>query len=480
MRQTLVLIVLAIVLVQPAISSAGSVPPPIVEGPVAGAPSLDLGRYPLSSVGYSATEYFFSGTATAYDNASRPNANGRWRIKPVATAPYKSRIVVVAPTDPSRFGGTVVFEWLNESAGVDGAAEWGFGHDEMIRSGDIYVGVSAQALGINQLVSSDPERYSSLNHPGNSFAYDIFSQAAEAFRTQSSTLIPGFSKPTLLIGSGESQSAIYLTTYIDAIAPVAREYDGYLIHSRSGLSGPLSVSPQRNVLAPFNMQIRTDLKVPVLTFLTETDVLGVLYTYGAAKQRDSRYFRIWEVPGTAHADAYATSVAQDDDTSLAADQSLFAALTSPPSSVSVVNLNFTCPAPLNAGEHHYVYQTALRTLVNWIKTEVPPPSMPRFAINSRGRRPSYALDKNGNVKGGIRTPSVDAPLAVLSGLPAKQVASPLCIFFGHTTPFTPEQIQALYPTHDVFVSKWHAAVQQDQDAGYLLPEDAERLDAVVQ
>jgi hypothetical protein len=37
-----------------------------------------------------------------------------------------------------------------------------------------------------------------------------------------------------LIAMGESQSAFRLLTYVNAVHPAARVYDGFLIHSRDG------------------------------------------------------------------------------------------------------------------------------------------------------------------------------------------------------------------------------------------------------
>src|ERR1700733_3439107 len=69
-----------------------SVPTPTVSGPVtggAGAPSLALGTFPLSSVGYTESEYFLSGTATSYQNVGALGSDGVWSVKAAATAAYK-------------------------------------------------------------------------------------------------------------------------------------------------------------------------------------------------------------------------------------------------------------------------------------------------------------------------------------------------------------------------------------------------------
>ena len=181
---------------------------------------MTLASYPLSKIGYSESEFFFSGTAKSYASLPTLTSNGQWSLHPSATAPYKSRLVVVRPTNPERFSGTVIVEWLNVTAGMDEAPDWLYGHDEIYRSGDAWVGISAQAAGVNALKSSDPARYGSLSHPGDSFSYDIFSQAGMAVRAKASTLLSGL-HPRELIADGESQSAVRMVTYVDGIAPLS-------------------------------------------------------------------------------------------------------------------------------------------------------------------------------------------------------------------------------------------------------------------
>lgn len=90
------------------------------------------------------------------------------------------------PVKPARFSGTVVVEWLNVTGGADAAPDWTLGHNELIREGDVWVGVSAQKVGVDALKTApprgDPVRYATLSHPGDSYSYDIFSQAGQAIR----------------------------------------------------------------------------------------------------------------------------------------------------------------------------------------------------------------------------------------------------------------------------------------------------------
>src|SRR4029079_360079 len=124
---------------------------------------------------------------------------------------------------------------------VDANADWMQTHNQLIRDGYAWVGVSAQAVGLNATKTSDPVRYATLSHPGDSFSYDMFSQAGQAVR--SNPMILGGLEPKHVLGVGESQSAGRLVTYLNGVAPTAHAYDGYLVHSRSGGGAALSQAP---------------------------------------------------------------------------------------------------------------------------------------------------------------------------------------------------------------------------------------------
>ena len=85
------------------------------------------------------------------------------------------------------------------------------------------------------LVASGPDRYGTLHHPGDQFAFDIFSQIGRALRDAGPGSALGRVVPrTDLVAIGESQSAFFLTTYINAVQPRRSVYDGFFVHSRGG------------------------------------------------------------------------------------------------------------------------------------------------------------------------------------------------------------------------------------------------------
>ena len=147
----------------------------------------------LAAHGYVEREFFASGTAHAFTATSSP-ADGRWSIQPSAAASYKTRIIVRRPTTASRFNGTVVVEWMNVSGG-ESAPDWDYLNPMLVRAGYAYVGVSAQALGVEGgqailgvggpsggLVHEEPARYGTLHHPGDQYALDMFAQIGRALR----------------------------------------------------------------------------------------------------------------------------------------------------------------------------------------------------------------------------------------------------------------------------------------------------------
>src|SRR5262245_42288678 len=198
------------------------------EGPtvvgVPGQPALLLSSFDLAPLGYSTDEFFVSGTASSYKLTGTASSDGNWTAVSAETVPYATRIVVVRPTDANKFNGTVVVEWLNVSGGADASPDWNAAHRELMRSGFAYVGVSAQQVGVEggpsvvgmgtPLKKVNPERYGNLRHPGDAFAYDIFSQAGRLLRSAQSGKILGPLVPKHVIAVGESQSAVFLTTYV--------------------------------------------------------------------------------------------------------------------------------------------------------------------------------------------------------------------------------------------------------------------------
>ncbi len=418
--------------------------------PLSGLP-LDLKRY-----GYVQQEFFASGTAHALRATSSPS-DGSWTIVPTTSATYRTRILVRRPSNPAHFSGTVVVEWMNESEG-ESAPDWDYLNPALMDSGDTYVGVSAQALGVDGgtpilgaitagvgkgLVQQEPQRYGTLHHPGDQYALDIFDQIGLGLRSTKLHVLGGL-RPRHIVAVGESQSAFYLTTFADTLQPLSHAFDGLFIHSRGGTGAALSGASITSGHSSAGQWIRTNLHVPVFMFETQTDL--ILLGYAAAQQPNTRDIRTWEVAGTSHADAYLVS-----------------------SAASVLG----CTSPINTGPQHVVVQAAFTDFVRWVVHGTAPPSPQPFRLSST-HPATLALDRHGNVIGGVRTPAVDVPVAALSGAPPPG-ASVICSLFGSTTQFSPHTLASLYGTSANYLAKYTADLNRSIAGGYVLAADRATL-----
>jgi hypothetical protein len=414
---------------------------------------------------YVEQEYAASGTASSYAPRGELTTDGRWTLAPAQTAGYKTRVLVRRPKDPTDFSGTVVVEWLNVSGGVDADPDFVTLREELLRQGHAWVGVSAQAIGVEGgpvavkvdvpgaeaagkgLKGIDPARYGSLEHPGDAFAFDIYSQVARAVRAGDGL---GDLKPARVIAAGESQSAFALTSYIDGVQPLTHAFDGFFVHSRGGPALPF-VQPgtAADIAAAIGGKptiFRTDTDVPIMDVQTESDVAGVLSS-AAARQPDSDRLRLWEVTGTAHADKHLMGATADQ---------------------------VDCGVPVNDGPLHIVAKAAFRHLDDWVRDGKQPPEMPRITLRP-GATPAVARDADGIAQGGVRTPPVDVPTRVLSGEPGPE-PSVICILLGSTKPIPAARLAQLYPSRAKSQQQYDAAIDDAVAAGVVLREDRAALE----
>ncbi len=466
--------------------AAASAANPTVSGPITGGGGAivppNLNEFNLAQVGYQQSEFFLSGTATAYTSSVPLTSDGKWTVTATAQssppAAYTTRAVVYRPIDPKKFNGTVVVEWLNVSGQVDADPDWTQTHNELIRDGFAWVGVSAQQAGVTADKNADPVRYAPLSHPGDSYSYDIFSQAGQAIRDDSAQILGGRS-PRTLLAAGESQSAARMVTYIDAVQPLVHEYDGFLVHSRGAAGSALSqftvpaTPPDPTVQPPSPTLIRTDLHTPVFVFQTEFDISGAF----TARQPDTNVFRQWEAAGTSHFDTYGLLIGPSDTGNGQGAVANLAAMQDP---TDIPGPGGQCTLPINTGGAHWLLDSAIFWLNQWVTRGTPPPHGQPLQIKSTSPF-AYAKDTNGNTIGGVRSPQVDAPVAVLAGigntaaLGHTDPISQFCVLFGSTVPYTAAQLSSLYPTHLQFVLKWDAATLKDVLHGFILPADAIEL-----
>jgi hypothetical protein len=434
---------------------AGAVPNPTVTGPVPqsappGDPSHDYVFFasPLvDSFGYVEEEFFIEGTANVYNTP--PLATG----SVVSSGhPYKTRIVVRRPSQPNRFNGTVILEWQNVTAGYDIDASWIGGNAEhFMREGYVWVGVSAQRVGVHQpgtgLRSWSPGRYGTLDVTAggtilnDALSYDIFSQAGQAIAHPVGVDPLGGLQPGLILASGASQSAGRLTTYHNSIHPLAGLFDGFFL-----LVGGSTV--------------RTDLGVPVFKVQSETEAAFAAAGLGSF-QADSDIHRTWQVAGSAHADR----TFLDNVVANAMRDSI---PTTPPG---------LCALPEGSRLRFYhVVSAAHDHLVGWVQDGTPPPTAPRIETVSPTPPTTIARDALGLAKGGIRIADIAVPTALNTG---SNSGPAFCLLFGTSVAFDEATLEALYTQPGDYVSQVMQVVSGNLDDGYITQHAAEttRVDA---
>ncbi|PWW66497.1 alpha/beta hydrolase domain-containing protein [Actinokineospora spheciospongiae] len=401
----------------------------------------------LDRLGYTEDEYLMSGTATTYDQSGLWTDDGRWNTKVTGTGTaYTTRLLVERPSDPAKFNGTVVVEWLNVSFGVDIPVDLSQSYEHFAREGYAYIGVTAQKRGADKLTQLDPDRYAGVDLPNDTISYDVLSQAARAVRANPSII--GGGTPRTVLASGHSQSAGRLVTYANAIQPKDDVFDGIMVHGRSGGAAAIAGG-----LPPISAKIRADLNVPVFVLQSETDVP----LSSSARQNTDRV-RTWEVAGTAHADQYGLDTYNPVN---ARDKAINDGAAT------------YCDTPINSMTFRYAENAAFSHLESWAQGGPPPPSaQPIDAWFGT----LIQRDKDGNALGGVRLPDLVAPVAAYGPNNSGGNVTGACLLLGTTKPFTADRLKQLYPTREAYVTKFTDAADVAVRFGFLLPED--RAEAV--
>jgi hypothetical protein len=439
-------------------------------GPVAGgahgwpfaAPFADL-----AGLGYRQDEFFLEGSAARFGPSpgSELSWDGRWRVEPLGTAPYKTRILVVRPEDPARFNGTVVVFWNNVSAGYENIG--GGDSPEVFAGGYAYAAVTTQRVGVHGtavnpqgLAAWDPERYGSLSIPSDDYSFDIFTQAARVLgpdRGDDGLDPMGGLEVRRLIAAGASQSAARLASYVNAVQPMSKRFDAFLLTMYFGGGAPLEVGDAVMTVHAADHQgpripeglhlLRDDLGTPVMVVNTECEASACY----PVRQPDTDRYRYWEVAGASHVslqgmESSAPRMERDFGFSIPIDDAM-------------KRINRVSIAP--------VVDAALHHLNDWTQGGAAPPAQPRLEFS--GDPPEIVRDDNGIAQGGIRLPAVEVPLAHNSAL--RQAPDVFSRLVGYHEAFPPHKVRALYGSRAEYVARYEAATRAAEAASVILPRD---------
>jgi hypothetical protein len=444
---------------------------PLVTGPINGgakgwpfaATSLDVARY-----GYTQAEYFLEGTATRYRLApgTHLTRDGHWSVEGVGEGAYRTRMLVYRPNEGARFNGTVVLTWNNVTAGHD---LFGAESLELFEGGYALVCLTPQKVGIEGLPPApqglaawDPQRYGSLTIASDDYSYDIFTQGARAIGKDRATTpvdpLAGLDVKRV-VAQGASQSAGRLATYVNAIQPLSRAFDGFILQIYFGTGSALEVGDAvvninnaptvrpRDRMRGANL-LRDDLGVPIFVVNSELEAIACY----PVRQPDTPTFRYWESAGTCHVSAQGMRARESK---LIRD------------GIRVLPV----PEGINRIPILPLYDAAYYHMQRWLTDGIAPPVQPK--IEFAGHPEEIVRDVHGIAKGGIRLPQAEVPLAQNSAIPLAEDV--FAYLRGSSRPFDASALRAMYRDKPSFLAKFEAAAQRAVAAGVLRPRDVAGL-----
>lgn len=435
----------------------------------------------LRPPGYREREFLATGTAGRYRHRDGV-------LERIGEHPYVTRVLVRIPA-AERFNGVVLAEPLHPD--YDTALTWQTAHPWITDAGAAWVGVTQDhRMAATMRESFDPRRYAELSIPAAGLRWDIVGGILAALRT------PGRSPLGDLAGgvrhvylSGWSNTGSFCRVFLGdgfharhRLADGAPAVDGYLIGISSGAAGAAGYPPldedgpvlpaddPRRIIGPAD--------VPVFEVLSELES----ETHGPALRADSdapgdRY-RLYQVAGTSHDNPQLWQVSTNRTQ-----------FSHRGHDVPVRRIN----EQLSDARMDAVARAAYALLHRWVATGTPPPRAERFAFAiadqaGGGDVRELARDGRGNVLGGVRTPWVEAPVAVYRphSTPASGYCHPspwapmgtpemVAAMIGHADPLPDEELRALYPTRQDYLDRYEAACARLRAQGLLLERDARLL-----
>ena len=432
----------------------------------------------LGKLGYVEEEFLFSGAANVYDWTGVGTAAVR-----TPSVPYTTRVLIRRPADPKRFSGTAVVELLNPSNRMDLNIGWAISHEEWVRKGDAWVGITAKPISIVALKAFDPQRYAQLSFPNplplgdptnctsvaadssrtseNGLVWDIHRHVARwlrgadssnPFRTRDRSAIER------LYAWGYSQSGGFLYTYINALHPedVKRNgkalFDAYFIGVASGpvpihqcSARPEGEDPRRRI---------RNVGVPVVRVMTQSDYLRGIAARRPDSDEPQDRFRNYEIAGAGHATPEELLYGP------AVDDIKKAGIAPPPLECN--------EGPRSRFPNSIAFNAIYRNLDAWVRNGIAPPRAEPIQVDDG--RP--VLDPFGNVLGGVRSPFVDVPTAQWSGT---STGPSFCSIAGHEKPFDAARLKELYPSREHYVKAVRENVDTLIDARFITPEDGAKL-----
>ena len=422
-------------------------------------------------------EYFFDGTANVYERTE----DGGKRVR-FANAPYTSRFLMRRPASPEAFSGNIIFEIMNSTPRYDLDRCWTILRRQILRDGDIYVGVLSKPVVIDTLKRFDAERYQALkwpnplkydtpaeklgNLPGASspesedgLYWDILMDTARLLRGQSEqNPLKAFveAKDVRTILAGWSQSGGYMIRYIQDFGTQEGSdcFDGYFAMGAAPICTPKLNQEDQTPVFDLDQKLPM-LDRPMIDMHTESDnarLGGVM-----SRMENGPFYRVYDIAGPSHDTVFSSIEYQ-------ANNSDFRKL-------GILSRYQGAEPNPNSFPYHFAFHAALVLLKRWIREGVAPFTVDPIPFDENLKNQKV----NGNSLGGWQLPQFQLAVCEYHGTatpPAPENAFS-CSVFGCEKPFEEGEVERRYGSlahyRELLLEKTEAAIQ----AGLMLEADRE-------
>jgi hypothetical protein len=141
-----------------------------------------------------------------------------------------------------------------------------------------------------------------------------------------------------------------------------------------------------------------------------------------------------------------------------------------------------CANPLNSFPYNPTVSMALDHLLRWVEDDVPPPRAERIELTGEvgDDDAAVARDEHGNARGGVRSTTLDVPVATYQALneprdPDEDLTPGSCLVYGSQLDFPGDELASLYDDRDTYLAEVDDRLDELIEDGWALEQFADEL-----